>query len=376
MYSTCLFCNGSLGANEAIEAFPVGRRLAFDAAKGRLWVVCRRCERWNLSPLEERWEAIDECERAFRDTKLRASSGEIGLARVSEGLELVRIGTPQRPEMAAWRYGDQFGRRTRRNVLTGAGVVGAMAAVFWGGPALGLYTGGVVSALSMAMQGGLQWKQRRHPIAQVVMGDAGNRQVLKLAQLHVQRTSLHTDGPEGWSLDVPWIGYNEQITYSSRGLRHLTGSTRLTGEEARRALAQILPHVNTMVGRRRSIQEAVHALEREGSPGQMIAAAARTPMSRNWHNGKRPEAGRLIGLPIPIRLALEMAVHEESERRALEGELHLLESAWRDAEEIAAIADDLLLSPTVEHELARLKAEQNAGLTGQASDEGRATSNE
>jgi hypothetical protein len=58
MYATCLFCNKSLGKNETLETFPVGKRLAFDAAKGRLWVVCPSCERWNLSPLEERWEAI------------------------------------------------------------------------------------------------------------------------------------------------------------------------------------------------------------------------------------------------------------------------------------------------------------------------------
>jgi hypothetical protein len=40
-------------------------------------------------------------------------------------------------------------------------------------------------------------------------------------------------------------------------------------------------------------------------------------------------------------LALEMALHEEQERRAMEGELALLESAWRDAEAIAEIADRL-----------------------------------
>src|SRR4029453_12702478 len=111
MYATCLFCNKSLGTNEAIEAFPVGRRLAFDAAKGRLWVVCRRCERWNLSPLEERWETIEACERAFRETKLRVSTDEIGLARLKEGLELVRIGAPHPPGMGAGRYGAQFGGR-------------------------------------------------------------------------------------------------------------------------------------------------------------------------------------------------------------------------------------------------------------------------
>jgi len=42
MFSTCIFCHGSLGANAVVEHFPVGRRLAFDSEKGRLWVVCRR----------------------------------------------------------------------------------------------------------------------------------------------------------------------------------------------------------------------------------------------------------------------------------------------------------------------------------------------
>ena len=114
MYSTCIFCHEGLGKNEAIEHFPVGRRLAFDAAKGRLWVVCKACERWNLTPLEERWEAIEECERLFRDTKLRVSTENIGLTRLKEGTTLVRVGEPQRPEMAAWRYGDQFNRRRRK----------------------------------------------------------------------------------------------------------------------------------------------------------------------------------------------------------------------------------------------------------------------
>lgn len=39
VYSTCLHCRRSLGRNEAVEHFPVGRRLAFDSAKGRFWVV-------------------------------------------------------------------------------------------------------------------------------------------------------------------------------------------------------------------------------------------------------------------------------------------------------------------------------------------------
>jgi hypothetical protein len=56
-----------------------------------------------------------------------------------------------------------------------------------------------------------------------------------------------------------------------------------------------------------------------------------------------------------VRLALEMAAHEEQERRALEGELGELERAWQEAEQIAAIADDLLLPPSVADRLRRLR---------------------
>ena len=91
MYSSCLFCHHPLGANEMVEAFPVGRRLAFDAAKGRLWVVCTSCERWNLTPLEERWEAVEQAEHLYRDTKLRVATENIGLARLADGTGLVGL---------------------------------------------------------------------------------------------------------------------------------------------------------------------------------------------------------------------------------------------------------------------------------------------
>jgi hypothetical protein len=54
-------------------------------------------------------------------------------------------------------------------------------------------------------------------------------------------------------------------------------------------------------------------------------------------------------------LALEMVTHEDAERRALEGELHLLEDAWREAEEIAAIADAMLVSPDTRVRLSSMK---------------------
>lgn len=164
MYATCLFCNASLGANEAIERFPVGRRLAFDAAKGRLWVVCRQCQRWNLSPLAERWEAIDEAERAYRHTKKRVATDNVGLARLRDGTDLIRIGVPLRPEFAAWRYGDSFGRRRRRHLFVAASAVIAGGGMVAGAAAGVVAIGGASIALSflpqVALYGWTRFAQR------------------------------------------------------------------------------------------------------------------------------------------------------------------------------------------------------------------------
>ena len=355
MYSTCLFCSQTLGRNEAIEHFPVGRRLAFDAAKGRLWVVCRECERWNLTPLEERWEAIEECERAFAGTKLRISTDEIGLARLREGTELVRIGQPQRPEMAAWRYGDQFGRRTRRNILYGAGATAVIVGVTWGVPLLGI--AGLGSGGSLLMQAGIQWRDRRSVVARInVAQEDGRVAQFALARIHVARTKLVSRANGAWGLDVSHLGGGERLEYTQQGLRHLTDSIELTGDEAQRAAAQILPHVNTLIGRKQTVQDAVRVMEEAGNPEAAFANAARLHARAGWTlaSGK-VMAGSLAALPAPVRLALEMASHEDAERRALQGELHILEAAWRSAEEIAGIADDTFLPASVEEDLARLK---------------------
>src|SRR5688500_10988732 len=107
MYRTCIFCSADLGSNEVVEHFPVGGRLAFDAFKGRLWAVCSKCGRWNLAPIEERWEAVEEAERHFADARQRVQSENIGLARMRDGTRLVRIGKALPGELAAWRYGTE-----------------------------------------------------------------------------------------------------------------------------------------------------------------------------------------------------------------------------------------------------------------------------
>lgn len=317
MYTACMFCNKPLGTNEVLETFPVGRRLAFDAAKGRLWVVCRKCERWNLSPLEERWEAVETCEKLFRGTRVRVSSENIGLARHPEGLELVRIGKPQRPEFAAWRYGDQFGRRRRRYIAVAVGASVVVGAVAVGGAVTGAISGAVLG------QVGNFWNV-------IVNG----RTLVKLrtddgVQLKLNRPDLlgtrirAADGEPGFRLQV-----------RKRKRKHW-----FEGGEAQRFAGAILPRMNRAGGKQETVRQAVSQIEEQGHPEHFLLDVAD---GNRWRD-KHGVPGYVNKMPTPTKLALEMALHEEQERRALAGELWLLEKAWQDAEEIAAISDDLFL---------------------------------
>ena len=338
MYSTCLFCNGSLGENTAIEQFPVGQRLAFDPAKGRLWVVCRKCERWNLSPLEERWEAIEECERRFRDTRVRTSTENIGLSRLREGLELVRIGAPQRPEFAAWRYGDQFGRRRRQKMIrvgVGTTVVGGIAAGFF---SIGAATGGGLWLL--ARFGETAYERIVHGSPRAVVAhvpvEGGARIALRRGDLG--KVHVGTDRNGAFWMRVP----NPRAV----GLRmDSDGAELLSGESALRAAGMILPAMNWGGATRREVERATGLVEASSSVNDLFHSVAQ----------QAAEKPRLDKLDTPLRLALEMATHEESERRALEGELALLEVAWKEAEEIAAIADNLLLPPDIDERLRKAR---------------------
>jgi hypothetical protein len=321
MYSICLFCNRPLGANEVIEHFPVGRRLAFDGEKGRLWVVCRKCERWNLTPLEERWEAIEECEREFRGTRMRMSTDQIGLARLREGLELVRIGEPLRPEFAAWRYGDQFGRRRRRAMLWTAAGIAATGAVVAGVAAVG---GGVVGGVHVVPQ-----LIANIPVRARIKTRDGR--ILKVRRQNLEKARfLLNEGRGDWSVYV----------------KHSNGEDVFSGEDAVRVTGLLLPGLNEMIGTKPVIDDAVTRIEEAGDPEaylDCVAQEVKRQAARDSGAVFKKKPGLINRLPKPTKLAIEMAVHEERERRALAGELLTLEAAWREAEEIASIADDMFV---------------------------------
>ena len=326
-----MFCNQSLRTNEVVEEFPVGRRLAFDAGKGRLWVVCRSCERWNLTPLEERWEAVETCEKLFRGTRLRTSSENIGLAKHPEGLELVRIGRPLRPEFAAWRYGDQFGRRRTRHIITwtAVGVAWVGGVAFTSSVVLGGFLGGF---FGMLPQGIIQRWHNSKQVARFAHSD-GKVRILNQAVRKTTRVAPADDE----------IGFRVK-TYLGK---HLRPGSRFwadkrewfQGEDARRAMNAVLRLINFGGGGAEDVKRAVSQIESHKHPSAFLNDVVR----RTSHHNSQGVPGWIHMMPKPTRLALEMAVHEEDERRALEGELWRLERAWRDAEEIAAISDNLLL---------------------------------
>lgn len=361
MFSTCFHCTTDLGRNEAFERFPVGSRLAFDGRQGRLWVVCRSCGRWNLSPLEERWEAIETMEERFRGTKLRVSTDQVGLARLREGVDLIRIGEPQRPEMAAWRYGDQFGRRRNRQLLVTGAVVGSALAIVGGIMA----AGASVASFAGVYGNRMIWDSLIHgrqskSIGHVALPDG---RLVELQRRHARMSAFVRD-----SSNAPL-----QLR-----VEHTQGSSIVMGDDAMRIAARLMPTVNRFGGSSNQVREAVGLLEEAGDPYSVLLQVQRragwVPGHEEWGKGSVWEGknnrkvvhklpGALHTLAPRDRLAIEMALHEEQERRAMEGELQLLEQAWREAEEIAKIADNMFTPAQIESRIEALRGKSSSEPT-------------
>jgi hypothetical protein len=358
VYTTCLFCHTDLGANHFLPTFPVGRRLAFDAKLGRLWAICTRCGRWNLTPLDERWEAIDDAERLFRGTRLRMSTDNVGLARFRGGFELVRIGPALLPEIASWRYGtrlirfepDEAERRPAMFVRGARLIARATAGALVGyAHAVGLSDDAVLRMRTFRRQRGVLLRtadEYGHPIV-VRYEHLGAAELVRPEQ------------------DVPW-----QLK-----LHHDTGIATLAEGPALRVAGKMLATLNVGVASAAEVSHAIAKLDEAGDPEGYFARVALLAMRTSWgrfpdaaaHEREEPRGsfserlalqlanrsfwGRggtgsdektpLFRLPAVDRMALEMAANEDIERRALLGELESLRAAWKDAEEIAAIADEL-----------------------------------
>jgi len=338
MYAACLFCHADLGENDALDTLRVGRRIAFDALKGRLWVVCTDCGRWNLTPFEERWEAVEECERLFRNTRLRVHTDNVGLAQPHWGFELVRIGAALLPEIAAWRYGTKLLHRA----YSMAGYA----------QSLGVNRKTVMRIRTLP---------RKH---EVLARTRHERQALTIRYAHLAHAELlRPEREETWRLRV----------------HHDQGVATLHGRRAMSLARVLLTALNDGSAPESLVRAAVAKLDDAGHSDNYFARVTTLALSSSWGRlpvVRAPQIGAgapsnrsvaehvivrlttrsfwsrggtgseertlLHEVPDVDRLALEMAANEDEERRALAGELAQLEEAWREAEEIASIADHLL----------------------------------
>jgi hypothetical protein len=333
MYRTCIYCSADLGSNDVIEVFPVGTKLAFDAWKGRLWAVCPRCLRWNLSPIEERWEAVEAAEKLFADARLRVQSENVGLAKLRDGTRLIRVGKALQGELAAWRYGDQLMRR-RKQYLIVAGAAAAAGVALVGGAIALTASAGMTSMFNAVYQAWHQ-RQRRKVVHRIPASISPTGKEIALRRWHADTAVLR---PADDGIELLVSDPSRKDPRSDRwGKPRFTGEQMvLPNEDARTFLSRAMVHVNASGASRRRLEGAVGMLSGSGSAEDYIRRVAREQRTL----AKRKDMpGR--NLAPEGTLALEMALHEEAERRAMEGELTLLEAAWKEAEEIAAIADRL-----------------------------------
>ena len=365
MFSACIFCHTDLGANDSVPDFPVGRRLAFDAKIGRLWVVCTRCGRWNLSPLEERWEAIERCEQLFRDTWLRFSVENVGLARTRAGVELVRIGPALLPEIASWRYGARLQRWSRESGGE-HGIVRRGRRLLARRVAAALARGATVVGLSDETVLRVSTYRRGNSVLAHSVDEDQRRVVIRFAHLSAAEL-VRPDPGRPWRLRVA----------------HDEGVSTLAEGTGLRAAGKMLAALNFGAASKAEVQWAISKLGEAGDPCGYFTRIARLAMRTSW--GRYPDApddapseptehsvaerlalrlanrsfwGRggttserqtpLYRLPSVDRLALEMAANEDAERRAMAGDLAELREAWKEAEEIAAIADNMFAGETFE----------------------------
>jgi len=340
MYRHCIFCSADLGANEALEGFPVGAQVAFDGWRGRLWAVCGLCGRWNLSPIEERWEPVEAAEKLFRDARLKVQSENIGLAKLPDGTRLVRVGEAVPGELAAWRYGGQLLRRRRRYFIASAaggvaaiGLIGGITAMSGGGAGLWGLSSIVTSKLNQRVVHRIQRPDGGKPIVVRRWHVPGIHLEAEGSDVRVHIRDASRKDP-GWRGDVHKDSPDIAV---------------VSGEQARALLSRAMPRVNRSGATRDTLRHAEKILASAGSADQVIARAAAGRMALGKRAGGTPT---LLGGA--EALAFEMALHEARERAALEGELVALERAWKEAEEIAAIADSLPGEALLNRLLARM----------------------
>ena len=337
MYTRCLVCATPFEPNHELEHAPLGRRLAFDPGRGRLWVVCRTCRRWSLIPIEERWEALEELEKlTCNKPTLLPQPDNSALLRAGL-LGIVRVGRAERTEEAWWRYGRELAsRRQNWNKLGLAGTVAAGAVVAGGWAAGGISIFGawlVMGHGSDTLRDGARWLRFGSSAWRGDRAcDACGYRFRALA--YRDRASLGL-----FPTEEP--GKVELVSRCPRCGHYREAGLHLTGDEADRTLRRILAYHHFAGASEKRVFKASRLIQEAGSPQDLTRIVVRS--------GKR-----LGDLQRTGGIALEIAANEATEQRLLEAELAELEAHWKREEELASIIDGELTPLPVLEQVRRL----------------------
>jgi len=326
VYKSCFACGAAFPEGTLVEHVPLGRRLAFDPGRGRLWVVCEACGGWTLAPIEERWEGLDELERAVTPRRgmratLVAKTENVALFRI-QGMSVVRVGATDLVEESQWRYGmptagtgggvgaSPFAPRPLRlgERLLAAGYVVREG---FSGKASPL---GRVSARRWIRYGDVAWRGHRSCAA---CGHSLRELTFFRARLLILRES----GDEAFTPDL--------VLACPRCRDEREGGLHLEGVEAEFVLRRVLAHRQDGGIPPGHLRAAANLIELGGGPTALSDILARY--------------GRHLGdLPITSAVALRVLATDAYEHRLLALEAAALERRWRREEELAAIVDGVL----------------------------------
>lgn len=321
MFQRCLFCHQPFPEHEGLGPLPAGRRIAYDPERGRLWVICGNCHRWNLLPIEGRAEAIWRLERVARDRGRQVASTEHISLLSADDLLLLRVGEAGLGERAWWRYSRQLRRRREafesRGSRVSALTYGAVALV---GESMGLLDLGLTWDRTMFAEV-MRWRHYGTTAWYGRLRCPHCRSVLRVLRFDLSWWLYPRTGPDG-ELVVgipcprcdPWTPDNVFT---------------LQGPEALNVLRRALAYQHISGAPEGLIGEAVQRIEEAGSP---VAFAHQMSTGRQslWKMGK-------LG-----SVALEIALNDVFDLRLLEMEVRDLELLWRREEQLARIVDEEL----------------------------------
>ncbi len=310
----CFFCGAELPALDP-ERLPAGERIAYDPKLGRLWRVCPECTRWNVVPLEDRWEVLERCERLVADHgELLLTATNLALywiGAVHVGGQLVRVGEPTRLDYADWRYSahlDEFPLQRRRGWIERLLALPERPVANLEPRLGGQYDapGGAIS---------LRWLGR--PFV-----EHGTLLTGLFMDVPLAETCPSCGGP--FVIEPQTFG-DTRLMLTGRG-PELAAGCGLCGDEGSVPLLEARP----------TLRAAIAIVER-GQRSPLLVEAAAKPIDRA--GGATGFLRKLAGNGMDMaslheheRLALWFALDEEAEAEALEAE-------WRRAEELESIFD-------------------------------------